>query len=176
MNVPTQEQIDELWKKYEVSERLKIHLTAVTKIAVFLAEKLKEKGILVNVEAVRAGAMLHDIDKILTLKTGKHGEVGRNILNEEGFPEMARIAWFHSVDKGLMKDLSWEEKLVRYSDARCNEGDIISVKERFEYVNKRYPPPDPEMRKKGEEDDIALEKEMSEIIGINVANIGEHLE
>lgn len=167
MNIPPQQQIEELWKKCEVPDRLKKHITAVTEVAIFLAEKLKEKGIPVNIELVRAGGLLHDLDKIMTLKqNNKHGKVTAKILEEEGFPEIARIAELHVFERTATEESTWEEKIVGYADKRCLENNIVSLQKRFEDGRERYPNVNVGLTEKSEQAWIEIEKEIFDLIGM----------
>lgn len=59
--LPTRKQCLDLLKQYRVPEHIVSHSIIVAKLAVFLAEKLKEKGIPVDIELVDRACLLHDI-------------------------------------------------------------------------------------------------------------------
>ena len=140
MNLPTKKECFVLLKKHDVPSRIISHMKLVTKIAVFLAKKLKQKGIDIHLELVEYAALLHDIDKIITLKkTGEHGKISKKILIEEGYPELGAIIEVHGV-MGLIEDRlnTWEEKIVNYADKRVIHNKMASVDERFDNLIKRY--------------------------------------
>lgn len=140
MNLPTKEECFELLKKYDVPSNVINHMKLVTKIAVFLAKRLKEKRIDIHLELVEYAALLHDIDKIITLKkTGEHGKISKKILAEEGFPELGEIIEVHGV-KGLIECRlnTWEKKIVNYADKRVIDDKMADVDERFDDLIKRY--------------------------------------
>lgn len=126
-------------------DHIKAHSRTVEKIAVFLAEKLKRAGEDVNVELTSRAALLHDIGKTAEIKKtcggAWHGEIGYDILVKEGFPELAEAARKHILtyllDHGV-EGLTWEEKIVRYADARVNDNKIVSLEERYVYLLDRY--------------------------------------
>lgn len=132
-----------LLSKYGVPENIIAHCINVSKIAVFIAEKINSRGGNVNVSLVRAAALLHDIDKIIEIKnkSGRHGEMAREILEKEGYPEIAKIAQRHVIHQILKEGAlsTLEEKIVFYADKRVKHDKVVSLSERFEYLRKIYP-------------------------------------
>jgi putative nucleotidyltransferase with HDIG domain len=177
MNIPSQEQIEELWKKCRLAENIKDHCRVVAKIAVFVAEKLKEKGASVNVDIVRAGALLHDLDKMLTLdKRKEHGHTSKRILEEAGFPEIANIAVFHCSHDFARQDSTQEERIVNYADKRVLHDKVVTLKERFDDAKERYPAEMAEHGSEYEELLVGFEKEIFKTIGIKPEELSRHLE
>ena len=104
MNLPTREQCLALLEKYNIPGHIVRHSLAVETVAVFIAKKFNEAGIPVDAGLVSRGALLHDIDKVETLKEGfghLHGKMGREILEKEGFPEIGKIAEAHHLERVL---------------------------------------------------------------------------
>ena len=162
MNLPTKEECFEILKEYEVPQNIVNHVLKVSEVSVFLAKKLVEKGIKVNIDLVEKGAILHDLDKIPTKDNYKdHGLVTERILIKKGFPELGSIARSHKgedIKHGLVKN--WEEKIVNYIDKRVEETKIVSVVNRFEQGRKRYPHLSTPEHIKTEEYVLELEKEI----------------
>lgn len=131
-----------LWDKYNVPDNVRAHSLQVERVAVLLAKKLNDNSVRVNVEKVSAGALLHDIGKIVSIEQGKRENiVSKRILEEEGFPEIARIAEMHIVSKILepdFKECNLEEKIVYYADKRVRHDKIVSVRERIRDLAERY--------------------------------------
>lgn len=143
MNLPSREQCLSLLEKYGVPGHIARHSLAVERVAVFLAKKFNEAGIPVDAMLVSRAAVLHDIDKLETLKEGfghLHGKLSREILEKEGFPEIGKIVEAHHLERILEKSPfdCWEEKIVLYADKRVNHDKIVSLDERFDYLLKRY--------------------------------------
>lgn len=136
--IPSKEECYRLWDGYHMPENIRRHTLQVTRIAVFLARKLNQNGVKVNVTLVERGALLHDIDKILTIKNNKHGEVAEQILLRRNYPELARIAITHRFKYIRDPTLSWEEKVVNYADKRVKHDQIVSLDERFTDLLIRY--------------------------------------
>lgn len=85
MKYLTENQIKQLWEKYKVPENIKEHSKVVARLSIELAEKINKNGTQVNIEIVRAGALLHDIGKWLSIKNNikSHEELGAKILKKE---------------------------------------------------------------------------------------------
>lgn len=143
MSMLSREQCLSLLEKYNVPEHIVRHSLAVEKVAVFIAEKFNEVGIPVNTGLVSRAALLHDLDKVETLKKcfgHLHGKKSREILEKEGFPELGKIVERHHLERVLSPKPfgCWEEKIVFYADKRVNNDKIVSLDERFDYLFKRY--------------------------------------
>lgn len=136
--LPTREECIEILDEHKVPQNVREHMTAVNKAAVFLAKKLKEAGQNVDVELIDRASLLHDLDKIPTLKNGRHGQMTREILAKKGHKEVGQLAYMHRFREVVnLKD--WEEKVVNYADKRCKDGTIVSLEKRFKDIRERYP-------------------------------------
>jgi len=143
MSLPSREECIALLHKYELPLHIIRHSETVEKLAVFLAKKFNEKGIKVDTELVSRVALLHDIDKLQTLKSGfkhLHGKLSKEILEKEGFPLLGKMVSRHLLENILEEKPfeNWEEKLVFYSDKRVNHDQIVSLNKRFDYLFERY--------------------------------------
>ncbi len=143
MSLPSREKCIALLHKYELPPHIIRHSEAVEKLAVFLAKKFNNSGIPVDVELVSRAALLHDIDKMQTLKPDfkhLHSKLSREILEKENFPKLAIIAERHLLETILTENPfdCWEEKLVYYSDKRIKHDQLVSLQERFEYLLETY--------------------------------------
>ena len=59
--LPTRKQCLDLLKQYHVPEHIVKHSITAAKLAVFLAQRLEEKSIAVDIELVDRACLLHDI-------------------------------------------------------------------------------------------------------------------
>ncbi len=170
MNIPTTKECYEIMDELEVPERIRKHSEQVTKIAVLIASKLKEKGIKINIELVEKSSLLHDIDKLQCLEEENHmnhGIITEKILKEKGYPEVGEIIRHHVTERETTNEITWEIKCLRYGDSRVIYDKIVPIKERLEYAKKRYPKLGEDFHKKI----IDLEKEIFKIIDINPEDI-----
>jgi len=171
--IPSKEECFRLWDGYRMPDNIKRHTLQVTRIAVFIAKKLKESGIKVDITLTERGALLHDIDKILTVKNDLHGEVAEKILLRRGYPEIAKIASHHRFKYIRDPALTWEEKVVNYADKRVKHDQIVSLDERFTDLLIRYDVkvPDHEAIQMF----FQLEKELFGIIHLDPMRLADYL-
>jgi len=166
LNLPTRVECFRLLKKYHVPSHIVNHCKTVSKLGVFLAQRLKEKGIKVNVEQVDRACLLHDIARICDIKESDYGSFTRNVSEEdkaswnqirqkyynlghedagyeilkEKYPTLALIIKKHRYMTMLSeteRPKSWEEKLVYYADMRVMHDKIVPLKVRLEDGHKR---------------------------------------
>ncbi len=131
--------------RHSPSLRLWLHVQLVAGIAYTLALRLRQQGI-INVSPLLAqrGGLLHDIAKLKTLHqthTKNHGEMGYEILNDYGQPELAEISRRHILNAILepeRRPRTWEEKLVFYADKLAEGAHPVSLDERVAALKKRY--------------------------------------
>lgn len=81
--IPSQGEAAALHRKYGSSEKIIKHCETVTKVARTLAEGFERRGEQIDVKAVVAGAMLHDIGRSQT-QAVKHGAEGAGVAEKEG--------------------------------------------------------------------------------------------
>lgn len=139
----THEEALKLLKKYGIGSKVLKHILKVNQISVYLAKKLKEKGVNVDVELTDIASLLHDIGKKLSDETPmNHVEAGVKILNDEGMQEIGEIIKKHSINAIVEEDnipTTWEEKLIFYADRRVVEDQLVSLDERITDLRTRYP-------------------------------------
>ncbi len=141
--LPSRKKCLDLLEKQGISDDLIKHSLAVEKVAAFIAKKLQASGQKIGVGLVGRAALLHDIGKTKTIAEGfkrKHGELGKEILEKEGFPEIAKIVSKHPLYRILEKRPfdSLEEKTVYYADKRVKFDKVVSLGKRMEYLLERY--------------------------------------
>lgn len=161
--IPSEKECYQLLKENRVPENVLRHSERVKEFALELAAKLRESNEKVNPELVLAGALLHDIDKIETLKgSSYHGDEGCKKLKAKGYYAVAGIVRKHLLERVSELD-SIEEKIVYYADKRVIDDRIVSLKERLEFIKQKYGSRNKELMKKIMESEpliIALEKEL----------------
>ena len=120
------------------AENVVQHSLVVNKVAMLIAKKLREKGEKIDLKLIDRASLLHDIDKIESLRNGNHGIIGEKILKEKGLHKIAKIVRKHVLDQVLGGFDSWEEKIVFYADKRVVNDKIVSLGERLKYIQNRY--------------------------------------
>jgi putative nucleotidyltransferase with HDIG domain len=148
-NLPTRQQCFEIIKEYRVPSHILKHSVAAAKLAVFLAERLKEKGEAVDVDLVDRGCLLHDIARVCDFKELDHSQF------EQTTTEQDKVKWqqIRGRYKGTChEDAAYDilkekypvlaltikkEKLVYYADMRAMHGKIVPLETRLKEAHKR---------------------------------------
>jgi len=93
--IPSEGEAVALHRKYGSDERIVRHCKTVASVARLLALEFERKGKKVNVKAVVAAALLHDIGRS-RIQTVRHGVEGATIVEGEGAdPEVVEIIRRH---------------------------------------------------------------------------------
>lgn len=144
--IPTEEQAKKLWEKYGMPEGKRRHVELVARVAEFFAQQIdKVTKQQINKPLLKAGALLHDIDKNVEKLPGeKHPDAGVRILREEGMGEVADIVKTHSVHAILdpvIAPKTIEQKLLYLADKMVKQ-EVIGVDARFKLWNDEHLPND----------------------------------
>ena len=147
MKIPSEQECLNLLDE-AAAAAVKDHSIRVMKIALAVAKKLQARGIEVNLELVKAAALLHDILKLNS--TFCHAKEGGDYLRKKGMSKVARLVESHAIGNihdPLFRPGTIEEKIILYADLRANPGKIVSLDERFKYIMQTYSASDEEMKK-----------------------------
>ncbi len=142
------------------------HNEAVARLAVFLARRLIERGIEIDVELVERASLLHDLFRVCDFPLedfrwfeqpvteddkhrwrrlkARHGHVrheeAADAFLKDRYPVLATTIRRHRyvavVDETDCPQ-SWEEKLVYYADKRAMHDTIVPLKDRLEDAHRR---------------------------------------
>lgn len=132
-DIPTRDECLALWKRHEVSDEVRGHSRMVAEVARVLAIRLNSAGCDLNLSLVEAGGLMHDLAK------GKpdHAGAGAAILNELGYPRVARIVGAHKdivLGEGPMDEAQLIYLADKLVDGRC----VVSVEDRFHDALERF--------------------------------------
>lgn len=129
----------EILRAHGVPENVVRHSLAVAGIAHFLAEKLREKGVSVDPLLVHRSGLLHDLDKVESVRGSfPHGTQAAERLAELGYQALGEIARVHVLRSDRLPR-TWEEKLVFYADKVVEEDEVVGVEGRLSALRARYP-------------------------------------
>ena len=137
MNIPSREECMQILAKNKTPSNVIDHSKAVCKIAEEITDNLIKKGFNVNKDLVIVSALPHDTERV----KDNHVEEGAKLLKAMGFPEIANIVKKHSlngIDKEENQPQTYEEKIILYADKRVIKDKIVTLKERFDDLEKRY--------------------------------------
>ena len=165
-DIPTRKECLAIIEEHHVPPHIVRHSLTVAKLAVFLAQRLKEKGIELDVNLVDRACLLHDIVRICNIKELDYSRFEQPVTAEdkakwhqlraryEGIPH-EYAAYDILKDKypalaltikkhryiGILdekeKPSTWEEKLVYYADMRVMHDKIVPLEERLTEAHKR---------------------------------------
>jgi hypothetical protein len=130
------------------------HACAVADVAAFLAHAIDRAGTPIDVAAVEAAALLHDVDKIRAARVAgtRHGEGSAAWLTAHGLAELGPLVRDHpvtrladDVEAARLEAAPLEARIVAYADKRAGQR-LESMDERFGSWRRRYPsgPADPQ--------------------------------
>ncbi|MBD3354460.1 HDIG domain-containing protein [Candidatus Woesearchaeota archaeon] len=137
--IPNTKQCREIWDEFDLHEPVRKHSKVVNEVAMFLAKKLKNSGADIDLDLVNAASLLHDLDKISTLKKVKqHGTLAKKWLKEKELFRVGNAVERHGPVIIEKPDAGWEDKVVHYADKRVQYIKIVSLKKRFNYIKERY--------------------------------------
>ena len=147
MKIPTKEECLRLLKANNIPDNIIAHTKKVCDFSMKVYEVLYNRSIKVNKNLVAAAALLHDIKK---LELEEHEIKGAKYIQSLGYPEVAVLIKKHGLrhsNEKEFKPITWEEKIIFYSDKRVKNDKIVSVDERFEYIKQTYFRPTKDLNK-----------------------------
>jgi uncharacterized protein len=131
---PSEEECYSILRAYGTPEHVIGHCEAVCKTAVSVAAALNEHGYDLNIELIRAAALLHDIARV----EENHHLVGGEYVESIGYPEVGEIVskhMYHPITHDV-KDVD-EQDLVCLGDRLCKFDKYVGYEERMEYIKKK---------------------------------------
>lgn len=140
---PDAEACAALWQKYDMLPNVRRHSLLVAHIAASLAQRARQLGLPVDVDAVRASGMLHDIAKTYCLRHGgSHSLLGgawtvyetRHYGIAQGV--ILHVHWPWPLPHG--KDICILPIFVLYADKRVRHDACVPLAERFSDLLDRY--------------------------------------
>lgn len=159
MQIPTKTECYQLIHEMGMLDHIVAHSFRVCEIATYLANHMIKQNIQLNRDLVHTSALLHDITKTRSIKTGeKHAQTGARILNDMGYPEVGGIIGQHvRLNNYSFSTLPEEVEIVYYADKRVLHDKVVPLQDRMEYILKRYGS-DPERRQQIRQGWVETEK------------------
>jgi putative nucleotidyltransferase with HDIG domain len=138
-HIPTYDQCIALFDETKMRENIRAHSMRVADVACAIAANLKDESRL-DIDLVRAGALLHDITKTRALESGEHHDIsGGEFLRQRGCFATAEIVAEHvrltayNPDGPLLP-----KEIVHYADKRVLHDRIVTLRERIDDLMIRY--------------------------------------
>ena len=140
MKPPSQKECFQLIHDMKMMDHIIDHSIMVGNVAVCLGTHLKRRFPAINMELLISAALLHDITKTRSFKTGElHSKTGGRLLDQMGYPQVGNIIRQHVLlDAGWEKHPITEIQIVNYSDKRVLHDKVVPLYKRFKYIKKRY--------------------------------------
>lgn len=165
-SLPTRKECFNIIEEYHVPLHILRHSLAVAKLAVFLAERLKEKGVAVDVGHVDRACLLHDIARVCDFKDLDfskfeqavteedkakwqeiraryagigHEDAAYDILKDK-YPALALTIKRHrymAMSDEKTRPNTWEERIVYYADMRVMGDKIVPLATRLKDCHRR---------------------------------------
>jgi putative nucleotidyltransferase with HDIG domain len=140
MYIPSKKECYRLIYDMQMLEHIVAHSLLVSQVAVFLTDQLARQQIALNRPLVEAAAMLHDITKTRSFKTGEnHAQSGDEFLSAMGYSEVGSIVGQHvRLEVYFQSEALDEAEVVNYADKRVLHDQVVSLEERMIYIKERY--------------------------------------
>jgi len=138
--IPDKDLCHELMERYQMPQHIREHCTVVCQVARALSKELTAIGETLNLEAIEAAALLHDITKSSSIHTREnHAETAARLLHSLGYAHIAAIVNAH-VSLPLIDNNGGvtEEEVVNYADKRVQHTAVVSLDQRFADLMSRY--------------------------------------
>jgi uncharacterized protein len=138
--VPSRDQCHRLLEKYAVPDHIIRHSEMVSRVAGFLTERLNGSGEDLDLGAIVAAALLHDITKMEGIKSRRdHAHTGRSLLTALGFKRIGEIVGEHIRLQADRETTGIREaEIINYSDKRVMHDQVVTLEERFADLHNRY--------------------------------------
>ncbi|MFZ5428093.1 MAG: HDIG domain-containing metalloprotein [Thermodesulfobacteriota bacterium] len=138
---PSDERCYQLWDEYGMLPHIREHSLGVARVATTLALAAARAGLDVDVQTVRASALLHDIAKTYTIRHGgNHSQLGGAWMQERTRNPVLAMGIIHHVHWPWTVDVFayFLPLAIIYGDKRVRHDSIVSLDERFEDLHARY--------------------------------------
>ncbi len=131
-DLPTVAECEAILAGQHVEERVVRHARKVAEVAHRVALALVRSGLELNLELVRAGALLHDLAK----GQRDHAHAGASLLRAMDYPKVAEVVAAHT-DLCFPPKLD-ESAIVYLADKLVRGGALVTIDERFRLAFDRF--------------------------------------
>jgi putative nucleotidyltransferase with HDIG domain len=133
--VPIKEECEVIIKDIcQVAPHIYRHCSKVAEVAAVIGQALIMAGTNLDLDAIRAAALLHDIAK----GQPDHDIAGAMLLREMGFGKVADMVAVHTDLPQRIQSISMETKVVYLSDKFVVDEMLVSLEERYQSAVQRF--------------------------------------
>jgi uncharacterized protein len=138
--IPSKDECLQLIAETKMMDHIIQHSKQVSRVALFLADRLIAADFTLNRELIFAAALLHDITKTRSFATGEnHAKTGSKMLQALGYPEVGKIIGQHvHLDRFHRHEPPNEAEVVNYADKRVLHANVVSLTKRMTYIVEQY--------------------------------------
>ncbi|CAO0820523.1 HD domain-containing protein [Desulfarculales bacterium] len=142
--LPDLDEITRLWDTHAMLTNIRRHSEVVCAVALLLQRWLEQAGLCLDRQAIRAGALLHDLAKTPCLGSSRrHDLEGASLLSQLGYSQLGSMVQNHVT---LPPDnLLDETMVVYYADKRVNHDSLVNLNQRYAYIASHYGKGDPQL-------------------------------
>ncbi|MBI4962881.1 MAG: HD domain-containing protein [Desulfomonile tiedjei] len=180
INIPTARDCHDLLAKYNTPAHIVLHCRRVWEVGRVLGEGLLRQEYPVDMALLQASCLLHDIGKYPSIldRSKFHDIRGEQILEQEGFPDVANIVGQHVILRSKRGDPIREEHVVFYADKRVVHDEVVSLEDRFVYLFETYAktPEAVDMLTLMKDDTVKLEREIFLLLDFGPDDLQDLLE
>jgi putative nucleotidyltransferase with HDIG domain len=148
MLIPSRTECMGLLRQFDMPQHIRRHSLIVAEVALLLAGRLNRNSSRLDLRLIEAAALLHDIGKVTSLKTGEdHAVLGAQMLEGIVAPAVARIVMEHiSLESSQVAGPVTESLVVNYSDKRVKHDRVVSIEDRYHDLIERYAKAPPQVQ------------------------------
>ena len=137
-SIPAKKECYKLLDENKTPDNVVKHSEVVLRVVLSIIKRLEKRGINADKNLLVSAALLHDMFK----HKPDHINACEKYLKNKGYAKLAKVIGEHGLRR-FPKSL--ESIILFYADKRVNEDKIVSLKERFEYLKKKYSIPKKEI-------------------------------
>jgi HAD superfamily hydrolase (TIGR01662 family) len=118
------------------------HVQNVAAIAYQIGLWLEQTGMVISPLLAHRGGLTHDLSKLQEQSEKNHAVLAAEFLESKKQLKLAEIARRHLIGDLISDETrpqTWEEKIVNYADKLSEGNTIVSIDERLEALQQRYP-------------------------------------
>ncbi|MBW6474768.1 MAG: HAD hydrolase-like protein [Anaerolineaceae bacterium] len=118
------------------------HVQNVAAIAYQISLWLEQPGMFISPLLAHRGGLTHDLSKLQDQSKNNHAVLAAEFLESKKQLKLAEIARRHLIGDLVTDETrpqTWEEKIVNYADKLSEGNTIVSIDERLEALQLRYP-------------------------------------
>ncbi|KAF0233894.1 MAG: hypothetical protein FD177_1306 [Desulfovibrionaceae bacterium] len=138
---PSDMQCYAFWDEYDMLPHIREHSLGVARVATSLALAAARAGLDVDMQTVRASALLHDIAKTYTIRHGgNHSQLGGAWMQERTGNPLLAMGIIHHVHWPWDVDVRayFLPMAIIYGDKRVRHDTVVTLDERFDDLYSRY--------------------------------------